>query len=190
MMGDDSGGSSNYSFYVELDSSEGLMLGQHVYMEIDSGQNEVKEGLWIDDYYIMQEDGKAYVWLANDSNVIEKHEVTLGEYDDELFKYQITDGLAEDDYIAYPLDTISEGNPVIYNDTSSMGGNMMQDPMGDGADLPMDEMDMMDGDTGMLDDGADMMEEDVSLDGEAVYEDEGVYDADPAEIIDGADDES
>lgn len=196
MMGDDSGGSSNYSFYVELDSSEGLMLGQHVYMEIDSGQNEVKEGLWIDDYYIMQEDGKAYVWLANDSNVIEKHEVTLGEYDDELFKYQITDGLAEDDYIAYPLDTISEGNPVIYNDTSSMGGNMMQDPMGDGADLSMDEdmsmdeMNMMDEDMGMSADEVDMMEEDVSLDGEAVYEDEGVYDADPAEVIDGADDES
>ena len=73
---------------------------------------------------------------------------------------------------------------------------MMQDPMGDGADLSMDEdmsmdeMNMMDEDMGMSADEADMMEEDVSLDGEAVYEDEGVYDADPAEVIDGADDES
>lgn len=202
MMGDDSGGSSNYSFYVELDSSEGLMLGQHVYMEVDSGQNEVKEGLWIDDYYIMQEGEKAYVWLANDANVIEKHEVTLGEYDDELFKYQITDGLAEDDYIAYPLDTISEGNPVIYNDMSSMGGGMMPEPMGDDADLSMDEdmsmdeMDMMDEDMGTSADEVDMMEEDMSLeeedmplDGEEVYEDEGVYNAGSAEVIDGADDE-
>ena len=30
--------SSSYPFYVELDSSEGLMLGQHVYIELDNGQ--------------------------------------------------------------------------------------------------------------------------------------------------------
>lgn len=209
MMGDDSG-SSNYSFYVELDTSEGLMLGQHVYMEVDSGQNEVKEGLWIDEYYIMQEGEKAYVWLANGSNTIEKHEVTLGEYDEDLFKYQITDGLAEDDYIAYPLDTISEGAPVIYNDMSSMGGNMPIDGMGDIAgddpELFMDEEDWMeedamDEDMDMMSDEEDMMEEDMDMmsdeedmmdeeqDGEVVYEDEGVYDAGSVEMAVGADDE-
>lgn len=30
--------STSYPFYVELDSSDGLMLGQHVYIERDTGQ--------------------------------------------------------------------------------------------------------------------------------------------------------
>ncbi len=113
-------GSSNYAFYVELESSEGLLLGQHVYMEPDAGQTETKEGLWLEDYYIIHEDDKAYVWLAGRKNVIEKHEITLGEYDEDLMEYEVTDGLGADDYIAYPMETIAEGDPVIYNDDSMM----------------------------------------------------------------------
>lgn len=116
---DNESGSSNYSFYVELDSSEGLLLGQHVYMEPDQGQSEEKTGLWLEEYYLMQEDGHAYVWMANKSNVLEKHEVTLGEYDEELMEYEILDGLEAEDYIAYPMDTIEEGSPVIYNEYST-----------------------------------------------------------------------
>ncbi len=111
--------SSSYSFYVELDDSQGLILGQHVYMEEDAGQNEQKDGLWLEEYYIMQEDGKAYVWAANSNNVLEKHEITLGDYDEDLMEYEITDGLSADDYITVPQDGIEEGDPVIYNDTSS-----------------------------------------------------------------------
>ena len=44
--------STSYPFYVELDSSDGLMLGQHVYIERDIGQDELKEGQWLSDYYI------------------------------------------------------------------------------------------------------------------------------------------
>ena len=36
-------------FYVNLDSSEGLMLGQHVYIEPDEGQDEKKSGIWLND---------------------------------------------------------------------------------------------------------------------------------------------
>jgi len=112
----ESSDTSTYSFYVDLDSSEGLLLGQHVYMEEDAGQMEEKSGLWLSEYYIMQEDGSAYVWLANTSNVIEKHEVTLGDYDEDLEEYEILDGLEADDYIAPLADTISEGDPVYYYD--------------------------------------------------------------------------
>ena len=161
--GTDGSGSSNYTFYVELDSSDGLMLGQHVYMEPDVGQNDQKDGLWLEDYYIIQEEDQAYVWLANESNVIEKRQVTLGEYDEELFKYEITDGLTTEDYIAYPLDTISEGDPVIYNDNSSMGADMA---MPEGMDLSGEDIGTM------LDEEID----DMSLD-EGVYE-EDVYEED------------
>lgn len=55
--GGDSGESSTkYPFYVQLDSEEGLLLGQHVYMELDGGQLEEKEGLWLYSYYIVFED--------------------------------------------------------------------------------------------------------------------------------------
>lgn len=44
---DDQTSSTSYPFYVELDSSDGLMLGQHVYIERDIGQDEQKDGLWL-----------------------------------------------------------------------------------------------------------------------------------------------
>ena len=36
--------SSKYPFYVELDSTDGLMLGQHVYMELEAEEDEAAEG--------------------------------------------------------------------------------------------------------------------------------------------------
>ena len=59
MYGEGSG-SSNYPFYVELESSEGLLMGQHVYMEMDYGQGEKREdGLWLDEYMIDMTDPDA-----------------------------------------------------------------------------------------------------------------------------------
>lgn len=66
-----------------------------------------------------------YVWAAGRHDKIEKRKVTLGEYDEKLDQYQITDGLTEDDYIAYPEDSITEGEKVtkiskIYMETAMM----------------------------------------------------------------------
>ncbi len=46
---------TKYPFYVELDSVEGLLLGQHVYIETDEGQEEEKDGLWLFASYIVIE---------------------------------------------------------------------------------------------------------------------------------------
>ena len=59
--------SSNYPFYVQLDGTNGLMLGQHVYVEPDIGQQEVKTGIWLSDYFINDVDSNPYVW-ADDGN--------------------------------------------------------------------------------------------------------------------------
>lgn len=112
----DTTSSSNYPFYVDLEDDSDLMLGQHVYVEKDEGQTENREGLWLTSYYIIQEDGQdPYVWAAGKHDKIEKRKVTLGEYDEKLDQYQITDGLTEDDYIAYPEDSITEGEKVTKN---------------------------------------------------------------------------
>ena len=114
----DGGGSesaSNYPFYVSLENMEGLILGEHVYIEPDYGQGQIKEGLWLSEFYIVQEDGNAYVWAENSKGRIEKRKVELGEYDEELMRYLIISGLSNEDYIAYPEERIKEGMKTTRN---------------------------------------------------------------------------
>lgn len=107
---DDQTSSTSYPFYVELDSSEDLMLGQHVYIERDIGQNDQKEGLWLSESYLVDTDtNEAYVWASNDKNKLEKRYVTLGRYDEDLGEYEIVDGLTKKDSIAFPTDSLEEG---------------------------------------------------------------------------------
>lgn len=119
---DNSAGSTNYPFYVDLEDSEGLMLGQHVYLEQDLGQENAKTGIWLDDYYIADEaDGTHYVWAASSENKLEKRVVELGDADEELMQHQILSGLTMDDYICQPQSSLEEGLPVNYNDASGEG---------------------------------------------------------------------
>ena len=153
--------SSSYPFYVELDSSEGLMLGQHVYLMADNGQDQEEDGLWLEDYYfITDEDGAVtnYVWVADENDKLEKREVTLGDFDDENFKYQILDGLTVEDYIAFPGDDCTEGAPVTRNAEDLYGGD---DSLDDGS----------------LDDGS-------SYDDSIDYEDGLSYDEDDMSAVD------
>ena len=107
---DDTTNSSTYPFYVTLDSSEGLMLGQHVYIEMDEGQEEQKKGIWLGDYYIVDADTEnPYVWAVDSKGRLEKRSVVLGQHDDDLSEYEIADGLTEDDSIAFPSDSLAEG---------------------------------------------------------------------------------
>lgn len=143
--------STKYPFYITLDNGEGLMMGQHVYIELDQGQTDRKEGLWISSYYIVQDGDKAYVWAANDKDRLEKRSITLGEWDEELDEYQILEGLAASDYIAIPSDTLKEGLAVTKYDDASFGG----------------------GEAGMMDEGDVIYPEDDNLtdEGELIPED-------------------
>ncbi|HCI73472.1 MAG TPA: RND transporter [Lachnospiraceae bacterium] len=119
---DSSAGSTNYPFYVDLEDSDGLMLGQHVYLEQDLGQENAKSGLWLDDYYIAEEnDGTHYVWAASTENKLEKRVVELGDADETLKQHKIVSGLTTDDYICQPNSSLEEGLPVHYNDASGEG---------------------------------------------------------------------
>ena len=104
--------SSSYPFYIALDSFDGLMLGQHVTIELDQGQLETKEGVWIGDWYAFTEGEQFYVWVAGKKDRIEKRAVTFGDYDEMLGLHQIVDGLSLDDWIAFPEDWIEEGMSI------------------------------------------------------------------------------
>lgn len=131
--GDDQTSSSTYPFYVNLDSSDGLMLGQHVYIEADEGQDEEKIGIWLNDYFIVDADTDSpYVWVAGDNNKLEKRSVVLGQYDENLAEYEIADGLTEKDKIAFPTETLKEGMSVIEGTTDQTTAAMYD--TGDDAD--------------------------------------------------------
>ncbi len=108
--------SSSYPFYVNLDFTEGLMLGQHVYIEMDYGQEEQKKGIWLNEFYIQDTDGKAYVWASNGQDRLKKRTVTLGDYDQELGEYEIVKGLTKEDCIAFPSEGLKEGMSVEISD--------------------------------------------------------------------------
>lgn len=135
VSGDDSSNkSSKYPFYITLDSMDGLMMGQHVYIERNIGQEEPKEGLWLSNYYIVEENGESFVWASNKKDKLEKRKIRIGEKDEELGEYQILEGLTEEDYIAIPQEDLEEGLDVNKFDT-------MDVPM----DMPMDNSMMIEG---------------------------------------------
>lgn len=135
VSGDDSSNkSSKYPFYITLDSMDGLMMGQHVYIEKNIGQEEPKEGLWLSNYYIVEENGESFVWASNKKDKLEKRKIKIGEKDEELGEYQIVEGLSEEDYIAIPQEGLEEGLDVNKFDT-------MDVPM----NIPMDDSMMIEG---------------------------------------------
>ena len=100
-MSDPMTASSKYPFYVELDSTDGLLLGQHVYMELDMGEAE-SSALSIGSFFVCYDDnGNTYVW-AEKGGRLEKRPVTLGEYNPMTDTVEILAGLSESDYIAFP----------------------------------------------------------------------------------------
>ena len=129
--------SSSYPFYVELTTFEGLMLGQHVYIEPDFGQADKKEGLWLDAAYILQEEENAYVWADNGHGKLEKRKIELGEFDDELYVYKIEKGINEDDLITYNEYGLKEkmktkpGNNSMYGMSNPPEPDFSEEGMGD-----------------------------------------------------------
>ena len=144
--GDDTTNSTKYPFYVSLNAVDGLMLGQHVYIELDMGQQTTKEGVWLYSYYLVMDEEKPYVWVAHGKNKLEKRTVELGEYDENMDEYEITSGLTQEDLIAFPMPGLYEGVTTVTN------------PEEVDYDSPLYQQ----GDTEMMDDGAWM--------------DEGMYD--------------
>ncbi len=126
---DDMTSSSSYTFYVDLDSSDNLLLGQHVYVEPDNGQSAEKEGVWLDEAYICDVDGDAYVWADNGKGRLTKKTVVLGDYDEELFQYEIAAGLTLEDKVSYPDDSYKEGMKTEEEDYSDDGedGDLEED---------------------------------------------------------------
>ena len=112
MSSDEMTAASKYPFYVELDDTTGLLLGQHVYMEVDTGEGP-SGGLSISSAFICyEEDGSAYVW-AEKRGKLEKRPVELGDFNEMMGTQEILSGLSVVDYIAFPDGELcQEGAPT------------------------------------------------------------------------------
>ena len=169
---------SNYYFYVELDSADGLLMGQHVFVENDMGQDETKEGIWISSAYIIVEEDAYYVWADNGRDRLEKRAIEVGEYNDELDEYQVLSGIDENDYIACDdleieagmkttkVDPYLEGDEEYDEDFSEDGEDYMEDYE------DYEEEEYFDEDEDGLMDEEYYDDEDSMDDYEEVYEDE------------------
>lgn len=115
--------STSYPFYVELDSSQGLLLGQHVYIEHDMGMAQREPGVWLNEAFIADLDKKPYVWVETEKT-LEKRTVVLGTYDGEMMQYKIEDGVENGDYVAYPQDFLEEGMKTTHDPAQAWAGSL------------------------------------------------------------------
>ena len=164
----DTGNSSKYPFYVELSSSDGLLMGQHVYIEPDLGQDAQSTGIQLPASFINDADSSPWVWAQSSSGKLEKRSLTLGDYNAELDTYAVTDGLTAADYIAFPDDTLKAGMTCVTYDESTF------DPSGDGSYA--DDGGVMDGgfDAGMDIPEGDMTDGAVDMPADGLVTDEPV----------------
>ncbi|MDD6230051.1 MAG: efflux RND transporter periplasmic adaptor subunit [Lactimicrobium massiliense] len=105
---------SRYTFYASLDNGTGLMLGQHVYIEPAGSAAVARDGIWINQAFIVtDEDGTSYVWADHNGRLV-KQKVEIGQTDDSDGTVEIVSGLKQEDGIAYPDDTLQEGQKTAY----------------------------------------------------------------------------
>ncbi|MBQ5960092.1 MAG: efflux RND transporter periplasmic adaptor subunit [Firmicutes bacterium] len=116
--------SSKYPFYISLSSYDGLILGQHVLIELES-ESEGLASFALPSAYIVQDGSSAYVWKEKNGKLA-KQTVLLGTYYEFEDTYEIVDGLKEDDAIVFPTEDLSEGMKVVVN--SGVQDPGMQNP--------------------------------------------------------------
>ena len=128
--GDGMSTSTSYPFYITLEDTDGLLLGQHVYIQLSAADIQddllrIPEGYIMDiafDDATFQSVGT--VWGVDmEKNTLMKVNVTLGEYDPSYGTYVILDGITAEDYIANPADPgVREGAAVtLRSDLEYMG---------------------------------------------------------------------
>ncbi len=100
---------TKYPVYISIDNAEGLMVGQHITIEIDNEAVSKTLDWGIDKSYICDVDTKPYVWCKGSNAMLEKRYVELGKFDEESNSYAINSGLTPEDSIAFPEEHLVEG---------------------------------------------------------------------------------
>ena len=140
--------STSYPFYITLDSTDGLLLGQHVYIQI-SAAGIGDELLRIPEGYILDVATDEETWLTTGSvwgvnmetMTLTKISVTLGEYDPTYGTYVILDGITPESFLADPADDgVKEGAAVYLRSELEYAGQTepTETTVPAGSDMPTD----------------------------------------------------
>ena len=151
--------STSYPFYITLDSTEGLLLGQHVYIQISAGAIG-DELLRIPENYILDVTMDEETWLTTGSvwgvdmetMTLVKLPVTLGEYDPTYGTYVILDGITPESFLADPAEPgVKEGAAVYLRSELEYMGQTEPTESTDPAESigSTEPMELPSGDTGM-----------------------------------------
>ena len=119
------GGNMNVSYYpftAVIEESEGLTNGQYLDMTMTVGGNAdgTSNALYLSKAYIREENGKNYVFIANEDNRLEKRYIETGKiiYGEQV---EVKEGVTMEDRIAFPYGkNVKEGVKV--KDMSEEGG--------------------------------------------------------------------
>ena len=146
--GSDGEQASKYEFFVALETNEGLLMGQHVYIEMGAESSDVPEGLWLPTYYVVEDEGDPFVYAADSKGRIEKRKVVLGQRNEDMDTVCILEGLSYMDRIAFPDDTVQVG--MVVSETAYTPEGMDVDDPADMGNLP----DTLSGFKGAIDSGS------------------------------------
>lgn len=138
---------SKYAFYVEPESIEGLLIGQHVLIDLNT-DTSTSSALMLPAAFLTEENGRFFVWAANANGRMEKRFVTVGAYSEETESYEIQSGLTLKDRIAFPDDTVREGmlaTETAFTDPSENGMTFPIDDPSGSREVPEDEIPVDDG---------------------------------------------
>ncbi|MEE3420176.1 MAG: efflux RND transporter periplasmic adaptor subunit [Lachnospiraceae bacterium] len=128
---DTSNQSSKYAFYVSLPNHDGLLIGQHVYIEPDMGQGDASsQEIRLSASFIQDADKDPWVWAEDAKGLLEKRSVKLGDYDSAADTCVVTEGLTADDFIAYPDDSYTVGMPCVEGTDEAADSTMSFDGYG------------------------------------------------------------
>ena len=99
-MGEGNPNVSYYSYTAYIEDSSALRNGEYVDLSIATGESEAG-GLFIEQAYVREENGKSYCMIADENNRLKKQYVVTGRtvYGTAV---EIKSGLSEDDRIAFP----------------------------------------------------------------------------------------
>ncbi len=101
---------SYYDITVELQEKISITHEDSIMMIINTADDS--ESVWVETAFIRAENGKNYVMVANENNIIEKRYVELGRryYD---VSTEIKSGISNEDRIALPYGKTAEGMPTV-----------------------------------------------------------------------------
>lgn len=161
--------SSKYNFYVTLNSLDGLILGQHVYIEPSTGA-AARSGIWLPAAYVVSDDSGSYVWARDAEEKLERRAIMLGTYDQQEDLYEIVSGLEASDFIAYPGEDLVPGGPTTTDASAQTLPDDSMNPVEPGLDDNMVDPGVDPGLDGTVDPGADTGTVDPGTDGTVIPE--------------------